>query len=83
MAVMDINKHIFVCGGTDSNNETLKSVEKYSIETNKWSFASSMRFKRTCFAIVSLSNHLYAIGGFCKESDGKTKILDKVKYYIY
>lgn len=75
MCVINLDKDIFVCGGQDDSS-TLASVEKYSVETDMWTFASPMNFERTNFSIVILGRYLYAIGGICKGI-----VLDKVKMY--
>ena len=71
MGITSWNKHIFVCGGYNGI-ETLDYVEKYSTESDAWSFVSPMKFKRGSFTITALGIYLYAIGGVNKGTIVKT-----------
>ena len=74
--MIGINGHIFACGGYDGDDE-LKTVEKYSIEKDEWSFVSPMKFKREEVVIVALGKYLYALGGlymFCGDDEVVKKV---------
>ena len=63
MSVTSFDKFIFVCGGNRNGYRSTASVEKYSIETDTWTLASPMKFKRENFSVVAHEKYLYAIGG--------------------
>ena len=77
MCVLSLNNCIFACGGNGNDLEELNSVEKYSVETDTWSFACSMKFKRCNFALAACGKYLYAIGGY-----GPNGVVIQVKYKI-
>lgn len=56
------NDLIFVCGGFDGTRD-LASCEVYDPKTNWWKLVDNMTSARSCFALVQMGGHLYAIGG--------------------
>ena len=74
MGVVSLDKHLFACGGS-GQKQTFHSVEKYSIETNQWSYVCPMNCQRRCFIVIALGKYLFAIGGIDKE-----KVIEKVMY---
>lgn len=67
------NKIYAIGGFGGKNNEPLKSVEVFDLQTSKWHKAPSMSTPRRALAAAALADGVYAIGGF----DG-TKHLDTV-----
>ena len=84
MATITWNKYIYVCGGHNLLFETLNTVEKYSIETDTWSFVSPMNFNQAQFSLVALGKYLYAVGGRVIEGalveEVTYGVLKKVRY---
>ena len=72
---------IYVLGGYDENGGLIKSVEKYSLATNKWEIISKMSDDRKGFCVCRFMEHIFIIGGcndlisdpfyFCKKFDTK------------
>ena len=64
MRMACLNGFIYIASGHDRNGTELR---RYSIETKQWTLLKSMKKARKNFKLVSLNNHLYAIGG-CDET---------------
>lgn len=54
-------------GGYDGTNQ-LNTVERYDVETDTWSFAASMRHRRSALGATALHGSIYVIGEFYLET---------------
>lgn len=59
--VCSLGNHIFVMGGYDGTNQ-LNTVERYDVETDSWSFAASMRHRRSALGATALHGRIYVMG---------------------
>lgn len=50
-------------GGYDGTNQ-LNTVERYDVEADTWSFAASMRHRRSALGATALHGRIYVMGGF-------------------
>lgn len=48
-------------GGYDGTNQ-LNTVERYDVETDTWSFAASMRHRRSALGATALHGRIYVMG---------------------
>lgn len=48
-------------GGYDGTNQ-LNTVERYDVETDTWSFAASMRHRRSALGVTALHGRIYVMG---------------------
>lgn len=48
-------------GGYDGTNQ-LNTVERYDVETDTWSFAASMRHRRSALGVTALHGRIYVLG---------------------
>lgn len=48
-------------GGYDGTNQ-LNTVERYDVETDAWSFAASMRHRRSALGATALHGRIYVMG---------------------
>ena len=63
---------LFVAGGSN-NNSPLSSVERYDIETDKWSQIADMLVPRSGLGVTNLdTNTLLALGGWSDNEKLKT-----------
>ena len=67
---------IYVFGGYDNVNNLVKSIERYSLSTNKWSKVTSMYDNRVDFCACSFMDKIYVFGGcfYNNEDDYYTSI---------
>ncbi|XP_006821183.2 gigaxonin-like [Saccoglossus kowalevskii] len=70
-SVVSAGGFLFVIGGTDVFGKPLDTGEKYDPQTNSWSAITPMLQKRHVFGLVTIDNHIYAIGG-CEDENIKT-----------
>lgn len=56
-----MNNHIYVMGGYDGTNQ-LNTVERYDVETDSWTFISSMRHRRSALGVTTHQGRIYALG---------------------
>ncbi|GAM21803.1 hypothetical protein SAMD00019534_049780 [Acytostelium subglobosum LB1] len=71
-------KYIYAIGG-----QARKSVERYSIEQNKWTFVANMNTLRSRFsAIYDGRQHIYVFGGEAKTNDRITPEKTVERYNI-
>lgn len=61
LGVCALGNHIFVMGGYDGTNQ-LNTVERYDVETDTWSFAASMRHRRSALGVTALHGRIYVLG---------------------
>uniref|UniRef100_A0A8C7HEM5 Kelch-like ECH-associated protein 1b n=1 Tax=Oncorhynchus kisutch TaxID=8019 RepID=A0A8C7HEM5_ONCKI len=73
--VCALGNRIYVMGGYDGTNQ-LNTVERYDVETDTWSFAASMRHRRSALGVTAHHGKIYVLGGY----DGNT-FLDSVECY--
>ena len=59
--VCSLGNQIFVMGGYDGTNQ-LNTVERYDVETDTWSFAASMRHRRSALGVTALHGRIYVLG---------------------
>lgn len=64
--VCSLGNHIFVMGGYDGTNQ-LNTVERYDVETDAWSFAASMRHRRSALGVTALHGRIYVMGESSQE----------------
>lgn len=50
-------------GGYDGTNQ-LNTVERYDVETDTWSFAASMRHRRSALGATALHGRIYVMGEY-------------------
>ncbi len=68
---------IYAVGGWEGSSR-LDSVERYEVETNTWSYVTSMRMAVTSPAVVAHEGSLYVCGGaILEDGDG----IDAVRRY--
>lgn len=48
-------------GGYDGTNQ-LNTVERYDVEADAWSFAASMRHRRSALGATALHGRIYVMG---------------------
>lgn len=48
-------------GGYDGTNQ-LNTVERYDVETDSWTFISSMRHRRSALGVTTHQGRIYALG---------------------
>ena len=48
-------------GGYDGTNQ-LNTVERYDVETDTWTFAASMRHRRSALGVTTLHGRIYVLG---------------------
>lgn len=48
-------------GGYDGTNQ-LNTVERYDVEADSWSFAASMRHRRSALGATALHGRIYVMG---------------------
>lgn len=58
-------------GGYDGTNQ-LNTVERYDVETDTWSFAASMRHRRSALGASALHGRIYVMGEFYFETTYNT-----------
>lgn len=61
LGVCALGNHIFVMGGYDGTNQ-LNTVERYEVETDTWTFAASMRHRRSALGVTALHGRIYVMG---------------------
>lgn len=59
--VCALGNHIYVMGGYDGTNQ-LNTVERYDVETDSWTFISSMRHRRSALGVTTHHGRIYALG---------------------
>merc|ERR1719411_2176203 len=65
-----IDGEIYVVGGYDNiKSRYLKSLEKFSPQSNKWTKLPSMNLARRSPGVVNYRNRLFAVGGMGEEDD--------------
>ena len=57
---------LFVFGGFDKNKDWVRSVEKYSLTSRKWSQICEMHDYRSYFCACAFMNKIFVIGGEIK-----------------
>lgn len=63
--VCALGNRIYVMGGYDGTNQ-LNTVERYDVETDTWSFAASMRHRRSALGVTAHHGKIYVLGGYCR-----------------
>lgn len=63
-------------GGYDGTNQ-LNTVERYDVETDTWSFAASMRHRRSALGVTALHGRIYVMGEWYCSVPGKLSIENK------
>ena len=58
---------VYVFGGFNESHHVVKSVEKYSLATNRWEIIAEMFDDRKGFEVCRFNNKLYVFGGCDKE----------------
>jgi hypothetical protein len=71
-AAITFDKKVFVCGGKDSNQKAIKSVEVFDPSTGAWQIEEDMTKERWNFSLFVFNDELYAVGG--DGDDEKTTI---------
>ncbi|XP_046557768.1 actin-binding protein IPP-like [Haliotis rubra] len=61
--VAAIDDYIYAVGGWNENHGSLASVEKYSIENDKWEEVAPMSVRRAGAGVAAVNGQIYAIGG--------------------
>lgn len=62
-------------GGYDGTNQ-LNTVERYDVETDTWSFAASMRHRRSALGVTALHGRIYVMGESYREKlPGESKCM--------
>lgn len=59
--VCSLGNSIYVMGGYDGTNQ-LNTVERYDVETDTWSFAASMRHRRSALGVTAHHGRIYVLG---------------------
>lgn len=60
-------------GGYDGTNQ-LNTVERYDVETDTWSFAASMRHRRSALGVTALHGRIYVMGeSYWEQLPGESK----------
>lgn len=63
MGVAVLDRCLYVVGGNSSQQEVLRSVEKYSFDLNKWMPVAAMTVSRASPAVAAADGFLYVVGG--------------------
>ncbi len=63
MGCVVLEDYLYVAGGTNRNNEVLKSVERYSFSKDKWEMLPCMKEPRASPAMAAANGRIYAFGG--------------------
>ena len=77
MGVAILNRHLYVVGGNSSNQEVLRTVEKYSFDEDKWTECAPMSVCRASPAVAAADELLYVGGG------DQVEFLTFIKMRIY
>ena len=65
---------IYAIGGQsgDDNETTLKSVERFDPDANKWIYVSDMNIERSSHSACVLQDKIFVVGGInCKDQEVK------------
>ena len=77
-AVVACDHFIYAIGGYDDDSHTTqKSVERYDVAKNDWSFVSSMNEERRLHAACVLNGNIYVVGG----RDASNKVVKTIECY--
>ena len=77
-ASIKVDDFVFVCGGIDTQGNTMKSCEKYSLQFEKWIKISKMNYEKSHLSLCNVNNiHIYSLGGENKYES----ILDIIERY--
>lgn len=61
--VVAFEGHIYALGGHDGLS-IFDSVERYNVETNRWSIMTPMQTKRCRLGVATLNGKIYVCGGY-------------------
>ena len=68
LSLVALEGDIYAIGGGSSEGETLRSVEKFNVESNAWEGYSDMIEERRAHTSVSVCGTIYVMGGFDGEN---------------
>lgn len=69
-----LGSKLYIAGGYNSANKPTSTMYVYDFDTKNWDEANSMFIERTRFALASVKNKLYAIGG--ETTNGSIEVYD-------
>lgn len=72
-----LDNYLIACGGQDGVS-CLSIVERYDVQTNRWTKLAPMNTRRLGVAVSVLGGYLYALGG----SDGSSPLNTGNCYYL-
>ncbi|XP_054153324.1 kelch-like protein 18 [Oppia nitens] len=75
-----INNTIYVCGGLNTNELSIKSCEYFTRETNEWMFTNPMLTARDFHELVAHEGCLYAIGGNSNNNNQSVNTVEKYEH---
>jgi kelch-like protein 10 len=58
---------LYVMGGTDNDNSTFKTGERYDPKTDRWSPIADMNVARMFASATALNGKIYVVGGYCND----------------
>ncbi|CAO2639142.1 Kelch-like protein 8 [Lemmus lemmus] len=68
---------LFCVGGRGGSGDPFRSIECYSISRNSWFFGPEMNSRRRHVGVISVENHVYAVGG----NDGVASLSSVERYH--
>ena len=63
LEVVYLKNDIYVFGGYSNKSNWIKSVDKYSLSSKKWSQVAEMNDVRKCFCVCAFMDKIFIIGG--------------------
>jgi N-acetylneuraminic acid mutarotase len=72
-----VGDFIYVLGGSDSGNNTLSSVMKFTSASNTWTEVAPMPTARRELSVCVLGSHIYCIGGYNRNAGGSQSVFER------